>query len=99
MVGARGTLAIRRPMTASRWRLGWRSVIGLGLARTATMAVAQAQTLQVVKPRLSHTLGRFFQNNPAACNQFMSQLPWRRLAQPVLHTSETVLSASEATIG
>ena len=99
MVGARGTPAIRRPMTAFRWRMVWRSVIGLGLARAATMAVAQAQILQVVKPRLSHTLGRFFQNNPAAFNQFMSQLPWRRLAQPVLHASETVLSGSEATIG
>ena len=44
MVGARHTPAIRRSMVASRMRMAWSAVIGLGLALAATMAVAQAQT-------------------------------------------------------
>lgn len=60
------------------------SLIGIGLTLAAVPdATAQVRTLDPVKPPLSHQRALFFQNNPEARKQFMSQLPRRPAGMPV----------------
>jgi hypothetical protein len=65
------------------WNL--RAMIALGVALIAILFAipeGRAQTQDPILPKLSVATSRFFQNNPAAFSQFLSQLPRRPAGPP-----------------